>query len=378
MRHPTYSKTVYAGHNPATNGMDYMRSGRYRGDGVKHCWNLVDHGKLALRPGQDRIASLDDSVLWGSAVGRDSFAGAGVGVYGTGARARAGLAPVVESSPWTPAEITSAAIWMDAQDMDTIELDGGGNIRRWENKGYVDTTMYSGVNEAERPKLSVDSELPDNAGSNLGYLVDFADHPALLRNIEPMNFNHDSAFFVAVFRFAGMSCPAEGINADVYCDAIMEYPFTIMVQHNVDRFSDCDLTGRYWAMNGWYNDVAVDDSSAVEAEARLPYLACGHLNSSIDGASYLRINDLSSSGVVADVEINSDFLVIGSSGRFVTSPPSKDQYSREKQHLLLAELIVLDDMITTEDAGLLDTYLQSKYAFLGTNGYTVSHVGETE
>ncbi len=65
----TYHRRVYAGHNRSVNGMDYMRSGRYEGDGVRHCWNLIYSGKLLLRDGQRQVLAMSApaAVTWGRA-----------------------------------------------------------------------------------------------------------------------------------------------------------------------------------------------------------------------------------------------------------------------------------------------------------------------
>ena len=77
----TYHQRVYSGHNAAIIGMDYMRSGRYRRDGVKHCWNLMQRGKLAMRDGGEMVHALPGSVTWGRYGAGHSFTGHGNTVW---------------------------------------------------------------------------------------------------------------------------------------------------------------------------------------------------------------------------------------------------------------------------------------------------------
>lgn len=64
----TYHPRVYAYHKRTINGMDYMRAGRYSGDGVKHCWNLVQRGKFEQRDGQAQLATTSSAITWGRAM----------------------------------------------------------------------------------------------------------------------------------------------------------------------------------------------------------------------------------------------------------------------------------------------------------------------
>ena len=136
----TYSQVVYAGHNQAVIGMDYMRSGRYRRDGVKHCWNLVYDGKLSVRDGQALDMAAYKTVLWGHPTDHHTNFGGGGAVFSL-------PRGVSESFSYTKPlafdldDLSGAVMKLDAEDDDTFEMDEGTDdqVKFWTDsvRGYV-------------------------------------------------------------------------------------------------------------------------------------------------------------------------------------------------------------------------------------------------
>ena len=134
----TYSQVVYAGHNQAVIGMDYMRSGRYRRDGVKHCWNLVYDGKLSVRDGQALDMAAYKTVLWGHPTDHHTNFGGGGAVFSL---PRGVSESFSYAKPFDLDDISGAVMKLDAEDDDTFEMHEGTDdqVYFWTDsvRGYV-------------------------------------------------------------------------------------------------------------------------------------------------------------------------------------------------------------------------------------------------
>ena len=127
----TYHPRVYAYHKRTVNGMDYGRSGRYSGDGVKHCWNLVQRGKFEQRDGQAHLAAMPSALTWGRGMAYHTVVGSGTGVYVS--PNDAAMQSVAKVEPWNVLDITGIQAWFDASDESTFTF-VDGRIQYWYDK----------------------------------------------------------------------------------------------------------------------------------------------------------------------------------------------------------------------------------------------------
>ncbi len=190
----TYHPRVYAGHVRSVNGMDYKRSGRYVGDGVKHCWNLYPNGKLTARDGQRRVMTADGNIVWGN----DGFFGAGTNVHGRGRRAKASGIVFPEDILEVPQTIPNLISWVDPDDDDVFRntFYQWGNftgIERMYDKGSLGNYLYPGQVEGfPSPPLRYEA-------NGLGHVLRFLDDVNFPENTRPQQMRH--IFPISKFKY---------------------------------------------------------------------------------------------------------------------------------------------------------------------------------